>query len=174
MPKWQRGSVGATAFANAAQQNSEGTDALNTTVTVASTPYDADVTTGGTDYAFAYGFQDASADPLGIAAIGSMGDVTYTDGGSTSRTITGIFWSDLGVSGTPAGETDNIYFGISGTSVPDTNTTFLDFTYNGTNYTRASRDTYLSSVGAVNTYWVYLNVVVNGPQSGTVDFDLAI
>lgn len=173
LPRWQRGSVSVTSFANAAQQNSEGTSALNTTVTVSNGIYDADVTTSGTDFARVYGF-DGGVDILGVASFGSMAEQQYIDNGSTLRTIMNITWSDTGVSGTPAGETDNIYFGITGTSVPDSNTTFSSFTYNSVSYTRSSATTYTASVGGVNTFWQWDNVTPNGPTSGTPEFILFI
>ena len=148
---------------------------IDTTVTVGNIAYDAHVTSTGADEAFLYGYKVASSYHPIVAfaeSSGSHGDTTYTDGGGTSQTIVAIGWSDNGVTGTPAGETDNIYFGLDGTSRGDDDGTFSKFDYNGVEYTRSSRTTYTASVGGGETFWQWDNVATNGPTTGTVNFDL--
>ena len=148
---------------------------INSTITVGSIQYDSFADTSGVDYAYLYGYKVASSyHPIVTFASssGSIGDGVYTDGNSTSQTITAVGWSDNGVSGTPAAETDNIYFGLNGTSRGDTDAVMTKFDYNGTEYTRSSRDIYTASVGGGETFWEWSNVATNGPTSGTVNFDL--
>ena len=159
---------------NASNAAATATPNLDTTVTVGSRSYDVDGDTSGpTTTAFVYGYKAVSSyHPLLAFSniVGSIANGTYTDGGSTSQTVTSINWSDNGIPGTPAAETDNIYFGLNGTSRGDDNGTFLELEYNGVTYTRVSRDAYIPSQGGGETFWRWDNVATNGPTSGTVDF----
>ena len=149
---------------------------INSTITVGSIIYDSHATSAGSEDARLYGYKVASSNhPVVTFASSSgtaMSPATYTDGGGTSQTIVAIGWSDLGVTGTPASETDNIYFGLDGTSRGDDDGTFSKFDYNGTEYTRSSRTTYSPSEGTTETFWIWDNVTPNGPTSGTPVFDL--
>ncbi len=159
---------------NASNAASGPTANLDTTVTVGSIAYDVSSdSTGPTATAFLYGYKRVNdAHPLVTSgsSSGSIGSGTYTDGGSTSQTVIAIGWSDNGITGTPAGDTDNIYFGLNGTSRGDDDGTFSSLEYNGVEYTRSSRSAYLPTVGSADSYWRWDNVTTNGPTTGTVDF----
>ena len=144
--------------------------ALDTTVTVGTDLWFGAGTEG--DF-YAYGFNDALADPVGIATIGSIGDSTYTDASSTSRTVSGIFYTEH-TGGLDPSDEDSIWFGLVGTSIADSDTTFREIVYNGQTYVRSSADAYYSSVGAAATYWQWQYVIPNGPSGGTVDFEVIL
>ena len=139
---------------------------METTVTVANALWFSD---GTDDDYYVYGYNDALADPLGTPTIGSMGTTTYDDGSATTRTISFILYSDNTFGLDPSDE-DSIWFGLVGTSIPNTDTTFRIIEYNGVPYTRADADVYNASFGGVVTYWQWQNVSPNGPQSGVVSF----
>jgi hypothetical protein len=143
--------------------------ALETTVTVV----EMDWFTAGTegDY-FAWGYNDANADPNNLATAGSIADGTYTDGSTTVRTVASVYYTEN--TGGLADPDDAIYFGLVGTSIPNTDTTFVEIEYNGIVYTRASATAYLSSVGGQTTFWYWKDVSPNGPTSGVRDFKVVI
>lgn len=140
--------------------------ALETTVTVGNDLWFSD---GTDDDYYAYGFNDALSDPLGLSTIGSIGTDNYVDGSSTSRTISFVLYSDDTFGLDPADD-DSIWFGLVGTSIPDTDATFREIVYNGQTYTRASASLYVASHAGVVTYWQWNNVSPNGPTSGVRDF----
>jgi len=139
--------------------------ALDTTLTsVGQIVYDD---TGGSDPDFALLFTykvNPSAHPLvgNTESGGGINDDTYTDGGSNSRTIVAIGWSDAGVAGTPPSETDNIYFILDGNSIPDTDTTFVSIEYGGETYTRSAASSY-TNPGATESCWQWDDVTPDGP-----------
>jgi hypothetical protein len=143
--------------------------ALDTTLSsVGDIAYDS---TGGSepDFAYLYGYKlNPSAHPIVTtsSSSGGLNDTTYTDGGSNSRTIVYIGWSDTGVGGTPAGETDNIYFGLDGNAIPNTDTTFVSIEYDGQTYTRASASSY-TNPSSTESCWQWNDVTPNGPTAGT-------
>ena len=138
---------------------------METTVTVADALWFSD---GTDDDYFVYGYNDALVDPLGTPTIGSMGTTTYTDGTPTTRTISFILYSDDTFGLDPSDE-DSIWFGLVGTSIPNTDSTFRIIQYNGVEYVRSDA-AYTASFGGVVTYWQWANVSPNGPQSGVRDF----
>lgn len=167
-PKWQRGSVSMSAFANAAQQGAGG-GGLDTTVTVGSGVYDSvqTSTTGSIDY-FAFGYA-SGVDRLSLSNFGSIGTATYTDGGSNSRTVSGIYYTEVGGS---ASQDDNLYLSLNATSIPNTAATFVSIDYNGTNYLRTAA-TYSGTLGSCSS-WQWTNINPNGPTSGTPAFKVNI
>jgi len=144
--------------------------ALDTTLTsVGQITYD---TTGGSDPDFAqfycYKAVANSGHPIVSTASqgGGINDDTFIDGGSNSRTVASIGWSDTGVGGTPPGETDNIYFVLNGNAISDSDTTFVSIEYNGVTYTRSARSFY-TNPDATESCWQWDNVAPNGPTGGT-------
>ena len=142
--------------------------ALETTVTVGD---DFWFSSGTGDFWFQYGFSDGTASRTSIDVVGSISDNTYIDAGSTTRTIVHIYYTeDTGGEDT---DDDSIFFGLSGTSIPNTDTTFRQIEYDGVSYDRSAA-TYYSSVGAANTVWRWSNVSPNGPVGGIVDFKVIL
>ena len=87
---------------------------------------------------------------------GSIGTITdsgqYVDGGSTTRTIKGLYDTDPG--GTGGGD---LYFALNGTSLSNSDTTWLDFTWDDTAGTPRTVDrsvdmTYTASQNG-STHW---------------------
>ena len=109
------------------------------------------------------------SDPLNLVAIGSIGDDTYVDGTATTRTISHVLYSEQTGGVNPALD-DSIFFGLVGTSIADSDSTFRLIEYNGVEYLRADADDYEPSEGGVVTYWQWNNVSPNGPVSGVRDF----
>ena len=146
---------------------------LDTTVTVGQTLW---FYVGGSidEYFYNYGYGDGTASETGIGTAGSIGDDTYTDSTSTTRTVAHIYYAEDTFGIGSAADDDSIYFGLSGTSIPNTDDTFVQIEYNGQVYTRASADVYTASEGGVNTTWQWRNVVPDGPKSGTVDFKVIL
>jgi len=130
--------------------------ALDTTVTVASGFWTA--ISSLTSY-FGYGYA-LGVDYLSLGNFGSIGSATYTDGGSNSRTISGIYYTDGAL-----GDSDDLFFCLNATSIGNTDTTFVSIDYNGTNYLRSAA-TYTATTGSCST-WRWLNINPNGPVSGT-------
>jgi len=130
--------------------------ALDTTVTVGSGFWTS--ISSVTSY-FGYGYA-LGVDYLGLGNFGSIGSATYTDGGSNSRTISAIYYTDGAL-----GDSDDLFFCLNATSIGNTDATFVSIDYNGTNYTRASA-TYTATTGSCST-WRWLNITPNGPVSGT-------
>ncbi|MGV7235327.1 MAG: hypothetical protein ACQ9ET_03625, partial [Nitrosomonadaceae bacterium] len=140
--------------------------ALDTTVTVGSTTYAA---SGTSSLWFAYGYA-LGVDYLAIANMGSIGSATYTDGGSNSRTVSAIYWTDD--SPAPGSDEDNLHFCLNAQSISNTDTTFVSIDYNGTNYLRSAA-TYTATTGSCST-WRWININPNGPTGGTVAFKVNI
>jgi len=139
--------------------------ALDTTVTsMGSITYHS---TGGSDPDFSlyYGVKASSTyHELSLSfgsSTGTLGSNTFTDGGSTTRTINSIGYSE-DTPFPPAAETDNIYFVLDGGA--DTDTTFVSIVYNGVTYTRSSRSAYTALTSGFS--WRWNNVNPNGPVSG--------
>ena len=143
---------------------------LDTTVTVGTSQW-FDFGTEDTFYAF--GYNDITADPQGLDTVGSITVDNYVDGSAISRTVSGIYYTE-DTFGVADPDDDSIYFGLIGTSVPNTDVTFREIEYNGITYTRASADVYSPSVGAANTYWQWYAVSPNGPTSGVRVFKVII
>ena len=124
---------------------------------------------GTEDTFFAFGYNDALSDPLGLATIGSISEDTWTDGTATSRVVSHILYSEYTGGVSPSFD-DSIYFGIVGGSIPDNDNTFKEIEYNGITYTRASATNSAVDIGGVVTYWQWNNVSPNGPTSGVRTF----
>ena len=120
---------------------------------------------GTDDTFFGFGYGSANPDPLGIGAFGSISEDTYVDASATSRVVAHIMYSEN--TGGISSIDDSIFFGIIGTSIPDTDLTFAEIVYNGVTYTRTSRTQYVSNHGGAISYWRWNNVSPNGPTSGT-------
>jgi len=86
--------------------------------------------------------------------IGTMDDVTYTDGGSTSRTIKSVMYTEV----CDGGIDDTFYFSIDTTSVSNSDTTWKDITWDDVGGTPRLMDrsvdttTYDASVNG-STHW---------------------
>lgn len=140
---------------------------LDTTVTIGSAIYDS-VQTGTSpgssiDYR-AYGYANG-VDYLSLSNFGSMGEDQFKDATWTLRTVSAIYYTELGAPGT---NDDDLYFCLNATSISNSANTFDDIEYNGVTYTRAS-STYTASTGSCST-WRWLDINPNGPTTGTVDF----
>ena len=146
------------------------TPVLVTTVTVGIDSWFSDGTADDYD---GFGFNDINSDPLNLGIIGSISDDTYVDGGATTRTISHVLYSEH-TGGTDFTLEDSIFFGLVGTSIPDTDTTFREIVYNGQTYVRADADDYQPSEGGVVTYWQWQYVAPNGPTSGVTDFSVIL
>ena len=146
------------------------TAVLTTDVTVG---YDVWFNLGTEDTFLAYGYNDVLSDPLNLTAIGSISDDTYIDGSAITRTISHVLYSEQTGGADPTLD-DSIFFGLVGTSIPDTDATFREIVYNGQTYVRADADDYEPNEGAAVTYWQWNNVSANGPTGGTVDFEVII
>ena len=107
---------------------------------------------------------------------GSLGDTTYSDDNSTTRTISGVFW------GLPDASPNNVrlfIFGMGGTSVPNADTTWEKIeiiTSGGTTVTINRTDLSYDASENGNTFWhwkgssgtMYTNLTSLGtPSSGT-------
>lgn len=142
------------------------TATLETTITVGNAQW-FDI--GTEDTFFGYGFNDALTDPLTLATIGSIGTATYQDATATTRTISHVLYSDNTFGADPDLE-DSIFFGLVGTGIANSDTTFREIEYNGQTYIRSAAHDYVSSFGGVITYWQWQPVTPNGPTSGVRDF----
>ena len=123
--------------------------ALTTTIDRGRRAYDAD--SMGTWYV--YGYAVANEWWLNVAGFGTMASSTYTDGGSTSRTIKGMVDYDPGGAGFAG-----LILSLDGTSISNSDTTWKDFTWDDTAGTprtlTRSTDliTYSASVNG-STHW---------------------
>ena len=148
------------------------TAALDTIVTVGSDIW-FNAGTEGTFLNYGYSGGTGTGTVTDCDATGSIGDNTYTDAGATGRTVAHIYYAeDTGgiASGT---EEDTIFFGLVGTSIPNTDTTFREIEYNGQTYVR-NLSAYTASVGGLNTVWRWSNVSPNGPTGGTPTFKVIL
>lgn len=98
--------------------------ALTTQIDRGQRSYDAD----SMQTYYLWGFAGDANNFHSATAFGTMDDVTYTDGSSTSRTIRSMYDADGG--GSPGG--GDLFFSIDGTSVPNTDATFIDITWDNT------------------------------------------
>lgn len=123
--------------------------ALTTQIDRAARQYDAD-STGGYD---TFGYAGDANNWFGVSAFGVMDATTYTDGGSTTRTIRSMHDAEAG--GTGGGD---VYFSLDTASVPNTDTTFKDITWDDTAGTprtmtrSADLSTYTASLNS-DTHW---------------------
>jgi hypothetical protein len=138
--------------------------ALDTTVTIGSGIYFA-AGTSTTYYAYGYA---SGVDYLSLSNFGSIGTATYTDGGSNSRTISAIYYTEPSASG----NADDLYFCLNATGISNSDTTFVSIEYNGQTYTRSSA-TYTGSTGSCST-WRWLDINPNGPTIGTPNLKVFI
>ena len=136
-------------------------DTLDTTVTVGNGQYDVEADSGAAP-CFAYGYA-LGVDHLGLGNFGSVGDDTFDDSGSNSRTMSAIYYTETCLG---SGDDDNLHFCLDETSVPE-NTTFVSIDYNGVNYLQSAA-TYDGTTGSCST-WIWINISPNGPTSGTPD-----
>jgi hypothetical protein len=141
--------------------------ALDTTITsakgviytaTATSETKSGVVTNTYDYS-AYGF-DAGGDsfpsfPDPGDQFGSIANNTYTDGNSNSRTVTSCFWSI---------NSEELFFALNGTSIPNTNATFEKIVIDSIEYTRSTATHYSSVDGC--TIWVWNSIGTN-PFAGT-------
>lgn len=81
---------------------------------------------------------------------GSIATHTYTDGSSTSREITACYWTEVG---------EEMFFSINGTSVPNTDETWIALEIDGVFYARAGTG-YWPSIGGAS-HWAIGNVLTN-------------
>lgn len=130
--------------------------ALDTTITsMGSQAYDGD----SEDTWFVFGY-DGGVDRWSYTTIGgSIGDDTYTDGGSSSRTISAIYWHEQGAS---SSREDDLYLCLDQTSVGDTDTIFISLEYDGNTYLR-SNGVYDGTTGSCSS-WKWENA---GPLATT-------
>ena len=133
--------------------------ALETTITsMGSQTYDADSIETWRVYGYENGVNRWNYTTIN----GTIGNDTYTDGGSTSRTISAIYYHEAG---SPNGESDDLVLNLNATGIPDSNTVFVSLEYNGELYTRASRNIFDDTTGSA-TSWTWTNISPNGPTSG--------
>ena len=136
-------------------------------------PLETEITVGQDDFdeigtdtdVFAYGYNVSGEDYLGLSSFGSITDDVWTDATSTVRTVKALYWTE------PCGcpDDDTLHFSVDTTSVPDTDSVFIEIEYNGVVYTRASRDGYTASLRG-STHWRWINVNPNPPSSGVREF----
>jgi len=140
-------SVSMTVVANAAQQGQG--PALETTIDRGRQSYDAD----SIQTYYIYGYAVANEWFENLTGFGTMANSTYTDGGSTSRTIKGMVVWDPG-----GGGDAGMVFSLDTTSIDDSDTTWLDITWDDTagtprTVTRATDlVTYTASLNG-STHW---------------------
>ena len=135
-----------------------GSAALDTTITtMGNQTYDAD----SVDTWKAYGYT-SGVDRWSYGNFGAIGSATYTDGGSNSRTISGIYYHDVG---STDGRADDLVLSLNAMSISNTDTTFVSLEYNGQTYTRSSA-TYSGTLGSCSS-WTWANINPDGPTSGT-------
>ena len=127
-------------------------DALTTQIDRGRDNYFADST--GTYYGYGYNINNETYYNFGVN-FGTMDNDTYTDGGSTSRTIKGVVYFE------PSPDTtysDDFVLSIDTTSVPNTDTTWLDLTWDDTAGTPRTMDrnvdttSYTASLNG-STHW---------------------
>jgi hypothetical protein len=134
-----------------------GLPALDTTITtMGNAVYESD--SSGTWRA--YGFNNG-VDRYSYANFGAIGSATYTDGGSNSRTISGLYYHESG--GSDARE-DDLVLSLNATSIANTDTTFVSLVYNGTTYLRSAA-TYNGTLGSCSS-WTWSNINPDGPTTG--------
>lgn len=122
------------------------TQALSTTITSAQARLGTTGTSPTQYYTQGYGF-DAGADPFNYGpGFGSIASNTYTDGASTTQTITSCYSVYVGVS-----DIWLLYFTLSGTGIADTDTIFSKIVIDGVTRNRSDRGIKANTTGG--TYW---------------------
>ncbi len=122
--------------------------ALTTQIDRAARVYDSD----SIDSWSTYGYAGDANNWFSVAAFGVMDDTTYTDGGSTSRTIRSCHDAEVGGSGG-----GDWYFSIDTASVANTDTTWSTITWDDTAGTPQTIDrsvdtSYTASLNG-DTHW---------------------
>lgn len=134
---------------------------LDTTVTsMGNAQFDAEADSEGAP-CYAYGVSVASTNFLSLGTFGTLGQDTFTDGSSISRTVSAIYYTELC---TGDADDDNLFFSLDDQSMDNDDGDFISIDYNGTNYTRSSA-TFTGTTGSCST-WRWLNISPNGPESG--------
>jgi hypothetical protein len=139
--------------------------ALDTTITSAQATLGTTGTSPSTYYTYGYGF-DAGADPFNYGGtFGSIADNTYTDGGSTTRTITSCYSVYVQIT-----DTWLLYFTLNGTDIPDTNTTFAYIIIDGVQFNRWDRGAKANTTGG--TYWRWADTADRFVGANPDDFEV--
>ena len=119
--------------------------ALDTTVTVGTLPNVYSTwTTHATWWYDAWGYAEVEDYYSYGSTVGSMDDTTYDDGGATERTVVGVHTTDV---------SNYFIFSLEGTSIPNTDTTFVNVVANGVTYARADATYVASKNGGTHWYW---------------------
>lgn len=128
------------------------TQALSTTITSAQATLGSTGTSPSTYFTYGYGF-DAGADPFAYAGtFGSIVSATYTDGASTSRTISSCY-SAVAI----GPDVWKLYFTLNALSITDSDATFSKIIIDGVTRNRSDADA--SAVNANGgTYWRWAEV----------------
>jgi len=122
---------------------------LTTTIDRGRRVNDADST--GSYYTYGYAVSNEWFE--NVTGFGTMANSTYTDGGSTSRTIKGVVYYEVG-----GLNSDDFVLSIDGTSVSNSDTTWLDLTWDDIAGTPRTMDrdvdttTYTASLNG-STHW---------------------
>lgn len=149
---------------------------LTTQIDRGSDAYDSDNDSPpNTCFAYGYNASPGNEDFLtSVGTMGSMDDDQYTDGGSTTRTIKAVYYTEP-CSGSSTDDT--FYFSIDGTSVPNTDTTWQDIDWDDTAGTpqtidRSVNTTYTASLNG-SSHWRWQNASFNwGDTDSNTDFVL--
>lgn len=155
---WEEVSQGWVRVSGVWQQFHQATRAI--TVTVGS--YD-NAQPPPDDYA-AYGYNGIA---VGIPTFGSRSPSAIVDGDGNSRTITRLL-SDGGTL-----ISAQLYFALSGASIPDSDDTFRALVLGGTTYLRSAAATYTANIGG-STEWRWALAGSPFPTSGTEDVDIYV
>jgi len=131
--------------------------AYDETVTIATSSYCQD---GTTDVYFDFGHPNSGS---------SLSGTTYTDGSSTTRTVTRILWEEVGAGSCVGGY---LYLRLDTASVPNTDNTFTEIEYAGTTYTRGSA-TYTASTGG-DTQWRWTETSGTGKTGSSANLKIFI
>lgn len=150
---------------------------LDTTITSVTWVVDTSTTTSPTQtYDIdAQGFDAGSDYYSNVTNFGSIGTATYTDGGSTSRTIDSCYFIDQGTGGAIFDK--SLFFCIDTTSVPNNDNTFSKIVIVENQTTRyeflrsAANDYHASKDGG--TIWQWDNISPDVlQQAQTHDFEV--
>lgn len=93
---------------------------------------------------------DAGGDKKGLGSFGSIANGSYTDAGSTSRTVTAFYFNS---GGQGSNNTGSIWLSISDNSPSDTDTVFSKVILDGTTFTRSSAFTSGTVGGGATRWW---------------------
>lgn len=104
-----------------------------------------------------------------LNGIGSGSTWSYTDLSSTSRTIVTFVLCNGSVANSGAGPAKFVLFALSGTSIPDTDNTFVSVTWGGLTLTRSSADEVFNNYGTTTWLWEITTSQVTsaGASTGT-------